>query len=119
MDSISPRHLKDLVTLVRFVGFYCNARHDRRQQAEVPLADGLRQRLGTVPRLCPACAELLLHGIGKREVCPLDPKPSCRRCRIHCYSPAYRQQVREVMAFAGPRLILRGRLDYLWHYLLT
>jgi hypothetical protein len=53
----------------------------------------------------------------KRRRCPLDPKPSCKNCHIHCYSKEYRAQIREIMAFSGRRLILRGRLDYLWHYL--
>jgi hypothetical protein len=52
----------------------------------------------------------------KRALCPLDPKPACKDCHIHCYTKEYRQQIRTIMAYSGKRMILRGRLDYLWHY---
>jgi hypothetical protein len=35
---------------------------------------------------------------------------------VHCYRPDYRQKVREIMRFSGKYLLLRGRLDLLWHY---
>jgi len=41
----------------------------------------------------------------------------CKHCPEHCYAPRYRAQIREVMRYSGPRLVLRGRLDYLWHLL--
>ena len=66
--------------------------------------------------LCGDCAALVNYAMDKRRKCPLDPKPSCKHCPIHCYGKAYRTKMREVMAFSGKRLILRGRLDLLWHY---
>ena len=56
------------------------------------------------------------HGVKKRLACPLDPKPTCKSCHIHCYTPEQRQKIREIMAYSGRRMIMRGRLDYLWHY---
>jgi hypothetical protein len=35
-----------------------------------------------------------------------DQKPNCHQCKVHCYSPDRREQVREVMKWAGPRMIL-------------
>jgi hypothetical protein len=32
-------------------------------------------------------------------------KPACSKCPTHCYAPARRQAIREVMAFAGPRML--------------
>ena len=65
---------------------------------------------------CSECRGLLEHGLEKRRTCPLEPKPTCKNCRIHCYSREYRAKIREIMAFSGRKMILRGRLDYLWHY---
>ena len=33
-------------------------------------------------------------------------KPNCHQCRVHCYAPDKRQQVREIMKWAGPRMII-------------
>jgi hypothetical protein len=49
--------------------------------------------------------------------CPLEAeKPTCKHCRIHCYDKTHREKVREIMSYSGRKLMMRGRLDYLWHY---
>jgi len=90
---------KDIRVLTTFIGVYCRGRH--------AAAKG---------ELCPECAELLRYARTKRENCPLHPKPDCKSCPIHCYAKAQRAAIREVMAYSGRRLLLRGRLDLLWHY---
>ena len=38
--------------------------------------------------------------------CPKsNGKSSCRKCEIHCYSPANREKIRSVMKYVGPRMI--------------
>ena len=32
-------------------------------------------------------------------------KPFCSYCKIHCYEPVRRDQIREIMRFSGPRFI--------------
>jgi len=45
---------------------------------------------------------------GDMSRCPFGPdKPTCAKCPIHCYKPQVRERVREVMRFAGPRMLLR------------
>ncbi|WP_373691314.1 nitrous oxide-stimulated promoter family protein [Endozoicomonas sp. YOMI1] len=34
-------------------------------------------------------------------------KPTCANCQVHCYKPEQRRQIREVMKWAGPRLLLK------------
>ena len=59
----------------------------------------------------------LEYAITKRLKCPLEAeKPTCKHCRIHCYDKLRREKVREIMSYAGRKLMMRGRLDYLWHY---
>lgn len=31
---------------------------------------------------------------------------SCSQCRVHCYAPAQRQAIKDVMRYAGPRMLL-------------
>lgn len=97
-----------------FVRVFCSLQHDH--QAESPLPHELAGMFKKGLLLCPDCRTLVGHALEKRRKCPLDPKPSCRKCHIHCYSREYRARIREIMAFSGRRMIMRGRLDYLWHY---
>lgn len=34
-------------------------------------------------------------------------KPTCANCNIHCYAPAMRKQIQQVMKWSGPRMALR------------
>ena len=113
MLSLTPAQIADLAVLASFIGLYCKSKHANRIY-QVP-AD-LQRKMGKQLLLCRDCADLLEHGMKKRALCPLDPKPACKNCHIHCYTPEYRQQIRTIMAYSGKRMILKGRLDYLWHY---
>ena len=113
MEQFTPPQKKDLKVLITFVGLYCRSRHQDRHRAAAYVGEIVKD----APHLCADCRELLDYALEKRRRCPLDPKPSCKHCHIHCYSSDYRARVREIMAFSGRRMILRGRIDYLWHYL--
>jgi len=114
-DSRTLRKLRrDLRTLALFTEVYCRNHHQGPKvtltQKELPV---------TVPELtsycyCTDCQALLNYAIEGRLRCPLDPKPACRECPHSCYAPLQRAAIREVMAFAGPYLIRRGRFDLLW-----
>jgi hypothetical protein len=55
--------------------------------------------------LCAECAQLMQYARRRLEKCPYGPsKPTCARCPIHCYKPAQREAVRDIMRFAGPRM---------------
>jgi hypothetical protein len=116
MNSLTKSQLDDLKILARFIELYCRAKHDRKASGEVPVPELLQSGKKRQMTLCRECAGLLEHGMKKRALCPLDPKPACKNCRIHCYTPEYRQKIRTIMAYSGRKMILRGRLDYLWHY---
>jgi hypothetical protein len=116
MEQLTKQQLKDLKILASFIVLYCSDHHDRKEGELTPIPEQLRSRSGSSAALCPECTALLEHGIRKRGLCPLEPKPSCRKCRIHCYSPEYRRRIREIMAYSGRKMLLKGRIDYLWHY---
>jgi hypothetical protein len=111
--------LRDLKMLARFISVYCRRRHGEALQSPVSLKGyDLRTIAGKPVDLCPDCAKLLTHASVKRTSCPLEPKPTCKRCPQHCYHATYRGKMREVMRFSGRRLVLSGRVDYLRHLLL-
>lgn len=111
MEQFTRAQQKDLKVLINFVRVYCTARHDDQVKAGVEVEEIAKETL-----LCPDCAGLVAHALEKRRKCPFDPKPSCKHCHIHCYSKEYRARIREIMAFSGRKMIMRGRLDYLWRY---
>ncbi len=50
--------------------------------------------------------------------CPFqNNKPTCAQCPIHCYNPTMREQVREVMRYAGPRMMLYHPMFSVLHIL--
>ena len=58
--------------------------------------------------LCASCRTLLAYSHARLAACPYGvDKPTCRECPIHCYRPAERAAMRDVMQFAGPRMLFR------------
>jgi hypothetical protein len=115
-SALTGKEIKDLRLLALFIDCWCQEHHD-------PLARQLLDKIsmppGLVPdghRFCPECRELLAYAIARRRACPLNPKPVCKDCPIHCYKPVHRATIRNIMRFSGRHLILRGRFDLLWHY---
>ena len=113
-----PKLLADLRTLALFVELYCRHNHpDHPKQSLNLKTHNVTQIAGRPIPLCQDCAKLLAHAFVKRSHCPLNPKPACKHCPSHCYHPAYRDSIRQVMRYSGMKLLLSGRLDYLFHLL--
>jgi len=85
--------------MAKMVGIYCAAHHDSS---------------GNV--LCTSCQEFLDYADVRLDKCPYgDDKPTCSNCPVHCYKPAQREQAKEIMRFAGPRMLLRHPLLAIAH----
>lgn len=68
--------------------------------------------------LCSDCQALLLYAHTKLDRCPFgEAKSFCGSCRIHCYEPAKQEKIREVMRYAGPRLLWVSPVDAVLHLL--
>jgi hypothetical protein len=77
-------------TVAAMIGVFCRGRH------------------ATEGSLCAECSDLEEYTRLRLEKCPYgEAKPTCANCPIHCYQPHRREQVRRVMAFAGPRMLWR------------
>ena len=108
----------DLKTLALFIDLYCRYKHPDSPHREANLlTHDVKLIAGKTIVLCPECTKLLAHAFVKRSHCPMHPKPACKHCPSHCYHPTYRAQIREVMKFSGRKMLLSGRLDYLFHLL--
>ena len=96
---------EDIRVLREFIQIYCDTKHK----------DRLKTRENNT-NLCSECHDTLNYSSLRREYCPLDPKPMCKNCEIHCYKPEYRQRIKEIMRHSGIMLIRHGRLDLIFHY---
>ena len=103
MNVNAPAGLQaeEAVLIERMIRFFCVHRH-------------------TPPpgKLCADCATLLIYAQQRIAHCHFgEEKPTCRKCPIHCYNPGKRQQIKDVMKFAGPRMLARGDVAALKHLL--
>lgn len=65
-----------------------------------------KQHKTTKGQLCPACQELQDYALARIDKCPfMETKTFCSACKVHCYKPAMREQIRAVMRWAGPRML--------------
>lgn len=55
----------------------------------------------------------IIHCPRKKE------KTFCSSCPIHCYAPDYRQQIKMVMKYAGPRMIYKHPIIAIKHMVNT
>lgn len=66
--------------------------------------------------VCTSCRELLSYARLRLDKCPFgEEKPKCANCKIHCYKPDMRGKVRDVMKYAGPRMLLKHPAMVLRH----
>jgi len=114
--ALTGKELKDLRLLARFIACWCQVHHSPAGRKPIDAAAALAPLALGDACLCTECRELLSYAVTRRRACPLDPKPTCKDCPIHCYKPERRAEIRKIMRFSGRHLILRGRLDLLWHY---
>lgn len=66
--------------------------------------------------LCPECLELLNYSQKRAENCMFgEDKPVCGNCTVHCYKKEMREKIRNVMRYAGPRMILHHPVMAMQH----
>lgn len=88
MDTQTKRE-REKRMVSQMIALYCRKKHHTRGD------------------LCPQCAALDAYAKMRADKCPfMETKTFCSNCRIHCYKPDMRAKIREVMRFAGPRMIL-------------
>ena len=96
----ASRLARERKTLTKMLHIFCRAHH------------------GTRGELCEACAELHAYAMCRLDRCPFGAeKPTCAACPIHCYKTDRRQQIRDVMRYAGPRMLWRHPLSAIRHLL--
>lgn len=98
MTSAERRIAREWKTIQAMIRLYCRNLHGGREG------------------LCGGCEELRHYAEKRLEKCPFaEEKPTCVKCPVHCYEASMRERVRQVMRWAGPRMLLRHPLLALLH----
>ena len=64
----------------------------------------------------PKYKELIDYAHAKLNKCTFgENKKSCKQCPIHCYSPQKREEIKKIMRWAGPRMIVYSPIKALKH----
>ena len=101
MDTQTKRE-REKRMVSQMIALYCRKKHHTRGD------------------LCPQCAALDAYAKMRADKCPfMETKTFCSNCRIHCYKPDIRAKIREVMRFAGPRMILHHPVAAIRHVVET
>ena len=101
MDTQTKRE-REKRMVSQMIALYCRKKHHTRGD------------------LCPQCAALDAYAKMRADKCPfMEAKTFCSNCRIHCYKPDMRAKIREVMRFAGPRMILHHPVAAIRHVVET
>ena len=91
--------------------------HERRVVADMIALYCRKKHSGS--ELCEMCRALAEYADRRTVACPrMEDKTFCSQCPTHCYRHDMREQIREVMRFAGPRIIFYhpvAALRHLWY----
>jgi len=89
---MNRRLQREKLTLSKMISLYCRQHHELK-----------------FSNFCDECQKLQAYALLRIDQCPFGTtKPTCARCTVHCYRAEKRKAIRQVMRYAGPRM--------LWHH---
>ena len=115
--GLAAKRSEEADMVSQMIALWCRGHHAGAARA----ADAPRVRLGLREvRLCPECAELREYALGRIGRCPhMGTKTFCSVCPTHCYRKEMRERIREVMRWAGPRMLLYRPVPAIRHAIVT
>lgn len=70
--------------------------------------------------LCDECKSLLDYAHLRIDRCPfMETKTFCNNCKVHCYQKEKREQIKTVMRYSGPRILMYHPIMVLRHMYLS
>lgn len=102
MNKVEKKRQKEQYIVEEMIRLYCRKNHLE------------EERQGR--QMCPVCQELSDYAKLRSHKCPfMEQKTFCANCKVHCYKPEKREQIRQVMRFSGPRMLLHHPILAIWH----
>lgn len=92
----------EAVVVTELIQLYCHDKHKGRSK--------------NAKNMCSECQALDAYAQSRIRQCPfMTSKTFCSNCKVHCYDPEEREAIRQVMRYAGPRLLLKRPILVIHH----
>ena len=102
MDKVEKKRQKEQYVVEEMIRLYCRKKHPKEESQE--------------GQMCPDCQRLSDYAKQRSQKCPfMEEKTFCANCKVHCYKPEMREQIRQVMRFSGPRMLIYHPVLAVWH----
>ncbi len=102
MNKTEKKRQKEQYVVEEMIRLYCWKNHPKEKRQE--------------GQMCLECQALLDYAKQRSQKCPfMEEKTFCANCKVHCYKPQMREQIRQVMRFSGPRMLLYHPILAIWH----
>lgn len=89
MSKVERKREREKRIVKLMIKLYCNKTH------------------ATDKKICSECSKLREYAMLRSDSCHfIETKTFCSNCKVHCYKPEMREQIRTVMRFSGPRMLL-------------
>ncbi len=100
--TLEQRQEREMAIVRLMIGLYCRKHH------------------GQPAGLCADCSSLASYADERIMHCPLmQAKTFCSACQSPCYRPDMRSRIRQVMRYAGPRMLWYHPVTAFRHFLLS
>lgn len=104
---IAKRRQREKKTISQMVAIYCAGNHEQAVRTETAYCG---------EAVCPRCKAVDDYSVMRTERCrQMAVKTSCDECPYHCYRPEEREQIKQVMRYAGPRMMTKHPVAALRH----
>lgn len=98
-EAVEAKRGWERAVVTQMIAVYCRGNHGTRRG-----------------ELCRDCATLADYAEARIGRCPfMATKTFCSQCRVHCYATAQRAAIKDVMRYAGPRMLLRHPVTTVRH----
>lgn len=89
-NNTGPKINQEKATVSVMIHLYCHQKHHTSKNL-----------------LCDECNDLLQYAMQRLTLCRFgEDKTTCELCLKHCYRKDYKQRIKEVMHFSGPRMMI-------------
>ena len=97
--TVDEKRKLELKTMYQIIGIYCHNKH------HTPKG-----------QLCKECEQVWEYAEHRIDTCPhMETKTFCSVCKTHCYAPNYREKIREIMRYGGPRMLFVSPIQVIRH----
>ena len=106
--KINKKREKEKESILCMIEIYCKHNHKEYHK-------NYNKTFGS-KNICRECEEIYHYACERTDRCRfIETKTFCSACKTHCYETTYRERIREIMRYGGPRLLFDSPMMVLRH----